>query len=169
MTRKSGIIRLRWSACAGSGPATCYCFLCQRIRTAKFSKVLRFIHSVPPVISNELDNWVAVPKVGINTNHTLFVENNDSVVKCCELALSKVCFLLKKSQRCADWFPLRHIRVTVKNTGLILQRDSTLLHSVSIETESVLEKTLKEWCQVFSDGWFSSKVSNEAMKRGTAN
>lgn len=55
------------------------------------------------------------------------------------------------------------------HAGVILQRDSKFLDILGLAADNPHGRTLFQWFTVFADAWFSSKVSTEAMKRGTEN
>lgn len=137
--------------------------------TSKFSKVLRFMYALPSSVSAELDKWVAVPKPGVSTAQTLYSESTDVLGKKCEAVLSHSCFPLTIGQRCADWFTLRQFRVTGTNAGIILRQNEAFLAAMNLTAGTTEERTLSQWFTLFCNGWFNSKVSTEAMMRGTAN
>lgn len=138
--------------------------------TKKYSRLLRFMHSVPSGVSKEFDRWIAVPKAPVSVSRTLFAGNDNPGSKCCETALLQHCFPLTVGQRCADWFTLRQFRVTGTNSCLILQQDPGFRAQVGLPSQPVgRERTLGDWFVVLMDSWFSEKVSTEPMMRGSAN
>lgn len=138
--------------------------------TSKFSKLLRFMHAVPPGISTDLNNWIAVTKPNIHLGDTLFSGSNVSVIKIVETALSEVCVPLTMGQRCADWFILHQFRVTGTNAGIILARSQLFLVAVGLSmANETSELSSSEWFSKLYQSWFFHSVSTEAMKRGSAN
>lgn len=137
--------------------------------TEKYSKVLRFMHAVPTPITYQLNQWVAVPKPVVSTTNSLFSGSTATDINSCEFMLAKTCFPLTLAQRCADWFTLRQFRVTGTNGGIIMRDDAGFLTAMGYSTDSARERTMSKWFDLLHASWFSSKVSTEAMMKGTAN
>ncbi|PXF43284.1 hypothetical protein BWQ96_06981 [Gracilariopsis chorda] len=143
--------------------------------TDKFSKVLRFMYTVPAGIQDALNTWIAVPKQNIDKKFTLFqtlrrgneMQDLQDVVS---VFLRERCEVLTVSQRCADWFVLRQFRVTGTNAGLVLMSSPCFRSILRLPASSGTEETtMPQWFERFYKGWFSTKTSTEAMMRGSAN
>lgn len=148
--------------------------------TDKYSKVLRFLFSVPLPLQNKLNVWVAVPKTSASRH--LFVTRSSSgqlLVPATdsenprehiEYTLWNRCSVLTTGQRCADWFILRQFRITGTNASKLLLRNEATRTLFGLDAAPSAEQpTPKELLTTLSSGWFTSSRSSEAMKRGTAN
>ena len=137
--------------------------------TAKASRVISFIHSLPESLSRGLNTWIAVPNPRINVSKTVFSGSDDPLMNACEAFMSRTCTAFTLGQRTADWFMNRKFRITGTNTGQILRYDALFCSLLGLSDAKIKERTLKDWFEVLSSSWFSTKVSTEAMMRGTAN
>lgn len=111
--------------------------------TKKFCKVLRFLYSVPPHMSNEIGTWIAVPKSETTSNLLFSNRDDNGEVVAADLAsdldkctmghyLLQRCNVKTIAQRCADWFLLRQFRVTGTSAGELLMDDSAVLETLGI-------------------------------------
>lgn len=142
--------------------------------TEKFSKVLRFMYSVPDGVNNHFNRWVAVTKPGLELNHNLFGDKKqygavEEMMKCAGEKVVENCNVLTVGQRCADWFILRQFRLTGTNSGNILLQSNFIRTAFNLTETTILLKTEQEQFDNLIKGWFSSKVSTETMKRGSVN
>lgn len=145
--------------------------------TSKFSRILRFMHSIPQSIQESINTWIAVPKANLSLNNTLFsgkVVGGNHLVRVREVIESKLksyTVPLTLGQRCADWFVLRQFRVTGTMAGsILLNNEEVNVYLGTTNGESSIQRnTAEEWFEKFQSSWFSSKVSTESMMRGTVN
>ena len=64
---------------------------------------------------------------------------------------------------------LRQLQVTGTNAGLVLMGNQSVKQAISVQAaEDVVYRTKEEWFRIFEKGWFSSKLSTEAMMRASA-
>lgn len=82
--------------------------------------------------------------------------------------IAESCHVLSLGQKCADWFILRHFRVTGTNAGQLLFCSPQIRQLLELEGAG-LNRTDEGWFGALYKSWFSSQVSSEAMMRGTAN
>ena len=171
----SGIVfaRKRVSDCARLGIQKVSAIDGREHGTEEYGKVLRFLYTVPEHVQDQLDTRSAVSKAGMDTARTLFGSegSESSVLKAkIETHLSGACQILAVGQRCADWFVLRQFRATGTNSRIVLLESSAFRTIIGLETtDAHNEMTCREWFEVFFKGWFSSKVSIEAMMMESAN
>ena len=149
--------------------------------TAKFSKVVRFLYSLPSDLAQSMEMWVAVRRQ-CSSSHMLFSKRTDNVRivrpprdstddrDIIERLLLDKCIVLTVGQRCADWFTLRQFRVTGTNAGKVLIADNVVRYSIGLPSRSSsVETSPTDTLRWLSETWFSSARSTEAMMRGTAN
>lgn len=147
-----------------------------------FSKVLRFMYTVPTSLARSIETWIAVPKGEFLHHGILFSERvkeggplvasdeNGSGKGTIESMVLGSCIVLTISQRCADWFTMRQYRVTATMAGKIILRDERVLELLGYTTpHSSPETDLSETMKALVDAWFSSSRSTEPMMRGSAN
>jgi len=140
-----------------------------------FCKVLRFMYTVPRSIQDALNTWIAVVKPSIDLTSALFYksrrvsEEYQALKKVVEAAMETKCDTLSIGQRCADWFVLRQFRITGTNAGTVLLANAGVRRTLGLGETTGVERSLQQWFDLFFAGWFSSKVSTEAMMRGSAN
>lgn len=140
----------------------------------KFGEVLRFMYAVPTSIEEHLNNWVAVPKDNCTSDNVLFTRRSEkahveALQLLAERTLTASCTVLTVGQRCADWLALRKFRITGTNAGVILMSNPNVRSVLGLESQMRPEKTIREWLQFLCYGWFSSKLSTEAMMRESSN
>ncbi|PXF43106.1 hypothetical protein BWQ96_07140 [Gracilariopsis chorda] len=148
--------------------------------TDKFSRIIRFIYSLPSSFSTLLESWIAVPKC-TRMFGTLFskrdntgrltIPPNDSTEfqDVIERHILDHCSVLTLDQRCADWFVLRQFRVTGTSAGKILHANDAFREMVGLSEPTCTEQTLQQSLLSFVQTWFGGGRSTEPMMRGTAN
>ncbi|PXF43989.1 hypothetical protein BWQ96_06222 [Gracilariopsis chorda] len=144
--------------------------------TDKFSRIIRFIYSLPSSFSTLLESWIAVPKctrmIGTlfskrdNTGR-LTIPPNDSTEfqDVIERHILDHCSVLTLDQRCADWFVLRQFRVTGTSAGKILHANDAFREMVGLSEPTCTEQTLQQSLLSFVQTWFGGGRSTEPMMR----
>lgn len=143
------------------------------------SKVLLFSYMLPQAMRRRCDGWTWVTRSGDMPPKNILVPlaeyertSNDPVSTALLETLQGVlrgrCHILTVGQRCADWFVLRQFRITAT-----LAEDVFAALDWSDATVALFptakERTHKEWIGRWTDSWFSTRRSTEAMMRGTRN
>ncbi|PXF49371.1 hypothetical protein BWQ96_00945 [Gracilariopsis chorda] len=122
--------------------------------TGKFSKLHRFMYTVPQSIQGSLNTWVAVAKPGSNLKKALFHEIRGEGGSYQELKE------LTQNLILANCPPLKFGQVL-----LSLVEVSEMLGLEGGNSDK--ERDVETWFELFYSGWFSSKIPTEPMMTGT--
>lgn len=145
----------------------------------KYSEVISLFSAVPPMMSNAIETWIAVPHFNADDLRLFFtplpvdesnqIDENETIDLRSQIEerLKSVCSVLTQRQRCADWFILRKFRMTGKIVGIVLL--SSQMSGRHLGIESPHPKTGTEITRLFLSSWFSTSRSTEEVMRGGIN
>lgn len=142
---------------------------------AKCCCVKRFMFTVLSSLEKGFNMWIAVPKISVCLNKTLFMgansfeENTQGLRDMPENKVGETCHILTLGQRCADWFLMRQFRVTGTNAGQLLLWRADVRELLGVTYSSTLEERgLEGLFERLYRGWFSAMDSWGTMMSGTA-
>lgn len=134
-------------------------------------RFLKFFYLWIPFHSvyTELETWVVVSKLDVESDQTFFKKGISSFGKLCMAFLSFSCFSLTIRKQCANWLTLKKYKVKRTNARTISVQNETVQDFGNLTSTSATERTLSDWCKLPLKGWSSNKFLTEEILRETAN
>lgn len=130
----------------------------------------KFMYTVKTSVGETLMSWIAVLKLNVSIDEMLFAEHNEitELQMSIEYYLKSCCSVLTTGQSGVDWCVLQQFIVTNTNADRVITRHMPFHELLGIANpDSVQIRTNSERLEVFTEGWFGSKVSTEAVMRGS--